>query len=657
MLNRWSDTDARACTDPLSERAYTSRLLGVDPELVMHGGGNTSVKLVGDDIFGHPVDLLYVKGSGSDLATMSADDFVPVRLDHLTALAELETLSDTEMAEQLRIGTVRAGAPAPSVEAILHACLPFRFVDHTHADAVLTITNTPGGRKRIEELYGSSMVIVDYVMPGFDLARRCAEEFPAQRTDETIGMVLMNHGIFSFGDTARESYDRMIELVAMAQEYLEAHDAWELPTQPMRSTSSRRVELARLRATISAAAGVPMVMESTRTPRVGAFVGRPDFADLATRGPMTPDHVIRTKRLPLVGHDVDAYVGAYEEFFRRNETRTTETLTMLDPAPRIVLDPDLGLLTIGRTAKDAAVARDIAVHTIDAIERSAALDDWQALPEGDLFDVEYWSLEQAKLQKQGAPLPLAGDVALVTGAASGIGRATADALLAAGAAVVGVDIDAGIDQTFTHPGFLGICCDVTDDDAIDAALEAGTLRFGGLDVLVLNAGVFPASKPINELTSEEWRRVMAVNLDANLSLLRSAGELLALSPRYGRVVVNASKNVHAPGPGAAAYSASKAALTQLARVAALEWAPQGVRVNMVHPNAVFDTGIWDDATIASRASSYDLSPEAYKTNNLLGVEITSHDVARLIVALCSPAFMKTTGAQIPIDGGTDSDTI
>jgi rhamnose utilization protein RhaD (predicted bifunctional aldolase and dehydrogenase)/NAD(P)-dependent dehydrogenase (short-subunit alcohol dehydrogenase family) len=653
MLNRWSDTDARACTDPLSERAYTSRLLGVDPELVMHGGGNTSVKLTDADIFGRPVDLLYVKGSGSDLATMSAEDFVPVRLDHLTALAELETLSDTAMAEQLRIGTVRAGAPAPSVEAILHACLPFRFVDHTHADAVLTITNTPGGRKRVEELYGNSVVIVDYVMPGFDLARRCAEEFPAQRTDDTVGMVLMNHGIFSFGDTARESYDRMIELVAIAEAYLEERSAWALPTRTMTPRGSQRLEIAELRAEVSAAAGTSMIVESTRTPRVGAFVQRPDFADLATRGPMTPDHVIRTKRLPLVDRDVRAYADAYEAAFARNARNATEPLTMLDPAPRIALDPTLGLLTFGLTSRDAAIGRDIALHTIDAIERAEALDRWQALPESDLFDVEYWSLEQAKLKKQGAALPLAGDVALVTGAASGIGRATSEALLGSGAAVVGLDIDDRVEKLFEHAEYLGVCADVTDDSAIDDALERAALRFGGLDVLVLNAGVFPKSKAITELTSEEWRRVMAVNLDANLSLLRSAGELLALSPRYGRVVVNASKNVHAPGPGAAAYSASKAALTQLARVAALEWAAQGVRVNIVHPNAVFDTGIWDDATIASRASSYDLSPEEYKTNNLLGVEITSRDVAQLVVALCSPAFMKTTGAQIPIDGGTD----
>ena len=653
MLNRWSDTDARAHASPLGERVYTSRLLGADPALVMHGGGNTSVKVTEPDLFGHPIELLYVKGSGSDLATITDRDFVPVRLDRLRALAELDTLSDVEMAEQLRIATVRADAPAPSVEAILHACLPARFVDHTHADAVLTITNTPGGRKRIADLYGDAVVIIDYVMPGFDLARRCAKEFPTQRTEATVGMVLMNHGVFSFGETARESYDRMIRLVAMAEEHLQEHGAWELPDHADTPTGARRGEIARLRAAISSVAGVPMIVESTRSPRVAAFVQRTDVADLATRGPMTPDHVIRTKRLPLVGRDVTAYAADYEASFRRNAPNAAEPLTMLDPAPRIVLDPELGLLSVGRTARDAGVARDLALHTIDAIERATALDEWQALPESDLFDVEYWSLEQAKLSQRGAPLPLAGDVGLVTGAASGIGRATTEALLAAGAAVVGLDIDDHVDGLFDHSAYLGVRGDVTDDAAIEDALDRAVVRFGGLDLLVLNAGVFPASKRITELTSDEWRRVMAVNVDANVSLLRTAGELLMLSPRYGRVVVNASKNVHAPGPGAAAYSASKAALTQLARVAALEWAPHGVRVNIVHPNAVFDTGIWDPETIASRAASYDLSVEQYKTNNLLGVEITSHDVAQAIVALCTPAFAKTTGAQIPIDGGTD----
>ena len=653
MQNRWSDIDAGAHATPLAQRVYSSRLLGADAALVLHGGGNTSVKLTDHDIFGREVDLLCVKGSGSDLASITERDFTPVELERLTELATLDALSDDEMAEQLRLATTRADAPAPSVEAILHACLPARFVDHTHADAVLTITNTPGGRKRIAELYGAEVVIVDYAMPGFELARKCAAQFPVECTKHTIGMVLMNHGVFSFGDTARESYDRMIRLVTMAEEYLRDHGAWSLRDGEYRTPAPSRNETARLRGAISLVAGAPMIVETTRTPRVAAFVRRPDFESLVSRGPLTPDHVIRTKRCPLTGRDVESYAAAYRESFDRLASRGDAALTMLDPAPRLVLDPVLGLLSCGRTARDAGIARDIALHTLDAVERAAALDDWLPLPEGELFDVEYWSLEQAKLKRHGAMAPLAGEIGLVTGAASGIGRATAEALLDAGAAVVGLDLDGSIDGRFDGDAFLGIQCDVTDEAALDVALDRTVARFGGLDMLVLNAGVFPPSVRIEALGTGEWRRVMAVNLDANLSVLRACGELLASSPRYGRVVVNASKNVHAPGPGAAAYSASKAALTQLARVTALEWATKGVRVNIVHPNAVFDTGIWDEATIASRASSYDLDVDAYKTNNLLGVEITSRDVARLIVALCSPAFAKTTGAQIAIDGGTD----
>jgi rhamnose utilization protein RhaD (predicted bifunctional aldolase and dehydrogenase)/NAD(P)-dependent dehydrogenase (short-subunit alcohol dehydrogenase family) len=654
VQSRWSDTDVGAFPGVLGERVYSSRLLGAEADLVMHGGGNTSVKVTEPDLFGHPIELLYVKGSGSDLALVTDRDFAPVRLDALHALAGLERLSDTEMGEQLRLATVRADAPAPSVEAILHALIPARYVDHTHADAVLTITNSPKGRKHIEELYGDSAIVVDYVMPGFALARRCAQTFSTSQSEGTIGIVLMNHGLFSFGDSARESYDRMIHLVTQAEHYLEERNAWRLPMSDMPSLSpSFRHEIANLRNEISNVAQAPMIVEATRDSRVAAFVRRDDYARIATRGPLTPDHVIRTKRLPLVGRDVRAYADEYTRGFQDLSARSDAALQMLDPAPRIVIDPALGLLSVGRSARDAAVARDIALHTLDAIERAEMLDEWQPLGEGDLFDVEYWELEQAKLRRGGSRPPLTGDVALVTGAASGIGRATAQALLQHGAAVVGLDVDECIVDLIDDAAFLGVPGDVTDEAAIDHVLDETVLRFGGLDIAVLNAGVFPKSTRLEELSAAEWRRVMAVNVDANVVLLNRAADLLALSPRYGRVVVNASKNVHAPGPGAAAYSASKAALLQLARVAALEWAPRGVRVNVVHPNAVFDTGIWDRETIASRAASYNLTVEQYKTNNLLGVEIHSGDVANVIVALCSPTFAKTTGAQIQVDGGTD----
>ena len=652
MENRWTDSEAADWPGLLGERIYTSRLLGRDAALVMHGGGNTSVKVVETDLFGDPVDTLYVKGSGSDLVSMTAAGFAPVRLDRLIALAQLDDLSDSEMAQQLKLACTRE-APAPSVEAILHAILPARYVDHTHADAVLTMTNTTNGRKHVEDCFGDAVVFVDYVMPGFALAKQCAKDYPAQATERTIGMVLMNHGVFSFGDTARQSYERMIALVQQAEDYLDAHGAGPLPTLPLPVDGApRRVEIAELRKQLSMVAGAPLIVSTTATPRTAAFLARDDLSDVAARGPMTPDHVIRTKRVPMVGTDVAAYASDYEQYFARNAARSPNELTMLDAAPRVVFDRRFGLLTAGRSVGDAAIARDIALHTIDAIERAELLDRWVALSEGDLFDVEYWELEQAKLLRQGAPAPFAGEIVVVTGAASGIGRATAGAFRSVGAAVVGLDIAPEIDE-LTDGQSLGIRCDITDDGAVEQALEAAVRTFGGLDVVVCNAGVFPQSTRIDELSTDDWRRVMRVNVDANLALLRTAAPLLERAPRGGRVVVNASKNVHAPGPGAAAYSASKAALTQLARVAALEWASSGIRVNIVHPNAVFDTGVWDADTLASRAASYGLTVDEYKRNNLLGVSVTSADVAAVIVTLCTPTFAKTTGAQIPIDGGNE----
>ncbi|MDZ4262024.1 MAG: bifunctional aldolase/short-chain dehydrogenase [Pseudomonadota bacterium] len=653
MKSLWDDNEAKQYSDELGLRVYTSRLLGRDTTLVLHGGGNTSVKITQKNIVGEDVDLLCVKGSGWDLETIDRPGFPAVKLDHLIKLAKLESLSDPQMVNELRTHMTDAAAPTPSVEAILHATLPYKFVDHTHADALVTITNTPNGLQKIKQIYGDSVVIVPYIMPGFDLARLCAIEFEKQRNANTIGMVLMNHGIFSFADDAKTSYERMIKLVGMAEEYIKSQSAWELSYDTPANNSADALALAELRRDISKAAGFPVVLRSQRDAKAMSFCNRSDVSKIAQQGPATPDHVIRTKRLPQVGRDVAGYVEAYKNYFNQHAADSREPKTMLDPAPRVMLDKTLGMISVGKSAKEAQIVSDIYDHTMDIIAPADLMGGWQALSAKHIFDMEYWDLEQAKLRKGGSAPQFQGEIALITGAASGIGKACAESMLKRGAAVIAIDIDAKIETLFKRADYLGITCDVADEAALIAAIKQGVAYFGGLDMVVLNAGIFPGGKRISELDSEQWRKVMSINLDANLVLMRETYPFLKLAPKGGRVVAMGSKNVPAPGPGAVAYSATKAALTQMARIAALEWGGENIRINTLHPDCVFDTGIWTDEVLAARAKHYGLTVEQYKRKNVLKTEVTSHDVAELTCELCGPLFAKTTAAQIPIDGGNE----
>ncbi len=654
MKNLWNETDINTpdATD-LDYRVYSSRLLGKDKSLVLHGGGNTSVKVVEENQFGEKEDILYVKGSGWDLETIEPAGFAPVRLAHLQRLAGLAELSDPDMVNELVTHMTQATAPTPSVEAILHAIIPHKYVDHTHADAVITITNSPDGASAIQAIYGQEVIIIPYVMPGFDLARLCAQALSADMTEHTIGMVLLNHGIFSFGESAKASYERMIYLVDKAETYIRSRNAWQIPATPMTNAEAANTVLADLRRELSNTAGFPVILKRHTDAETMSFVARDDLHTISQQGPATPDHVIRTKRLPMLGTDVNAYVAAYQDYYARNEPLSQAPKTMLDPAPRVVLDPALGLCAVGRTAKEANIVADIYAHTIQVVQRAVMLGGYQALPEHDIFAVEYWDLEQAKLRKAGAPSRFAGEIALVTGAASGIGAACVNALLDQGAAVVGVDINPSVEKLAVRPDYLGLVGDVTSESTLQDILRKTVDAFGGLDMLVLNAGIFPGGCAIAELESAQWRSVMNINLDAGLAWMRECHALLKLAPNGGRIVIIGSKNVPAPGPGAAAYSASKAALNQLARVAALEWGSDNIRVNSVHPNAVFDTAIWTDDVLAARAAHYGVSVEAYKCNNVLRTEISSQQVAEMVIQMCGSAFACTTGAQVPVDGGND----
>jgi rhamnose utilization protein RhaD (predicted bifunctional aldolase and dehydrogenase)/NAD(P)-dependent dehydrogenase (short-subunit alcohol dehydrogenase family) len=654
----WNDADARAFEgDPLRLRVYSSRLLGRDPSLVLHGGGNTSVKSEVSDLFGRSEPVLFVKGSGWDLATIESRGFSPVRLSLLQQMAELAALSDGDMVRAQRAAMTDPGAPTPSVEAILHAIIPFSFVDHTHADAVVTVTNTPGGEASIRKIYGDRVLVVPYVMPGFVLARKVFEMTRATDWTRLEGIILLNHGVFTYGQTARESYERMIALVTECESFLERETTAErVARKPGRRapTSAADLELtiARIRRAVVNARGAPMLASFDQSEEAHLFSCVPGIGKIAN-GPLTPDHVIRTKPLPLVlegeaDEAVGRYVHDYSAYFAHH---SKPGLTSLDPAPRWAVWPGHGTFAFGSTWNDVAIVQDIVHHTRDAILAAESLGGWRPLPKDKLFEVEYWELEQAKLKKGGARPPLEGKVALVTGAASGIGRACAEMLLEQGAAVAGLDINPEVEKV-GGAAFLAITCDVTDRAVLAAAIRRTVRRFGGLDCLVTNAGLFTPSMMLEQLDEETWNRSLDLNLSSHLALLRTAIPFLRLGCDPGVVVIG-SKNVPAPGPGAGAYSIAKAGLTQMARVAALELAKDGIRVNVIHPHAVFDTAAWSPEVLEQRARSYGISVAEYKAKNLLGVEVSSRDVAALALAMLGPAFARTTGAQVPIDGGND----
>jgi rhamnose utilization protein RhaD (predicted bifunctional aldolase and dehydrogenase)/NAD(P)-dependent dehydrogenase (short-subunit alcohol dehydrogenase family) len=654
MKNLWSDKDSKNYNGDLALRVYTSRLLGQDSSLVLHGGGNTSVKIIEKNIVSLEQEILYVKGSGWDLEFIEKAGFSPVRMDHMLNLSRLDSLSDPQMVNELKTQLTNASSPSPSVETILHAVLPYKFVDHTHSDAVVTITNTLTGEDRIREIYGDRVVIIPYVMPGFDLAKEVVKIFSKQSSDKTEGMILMNHGIFSFGENAKESYDRMISLVSEAEKYLISQNAWDIKISKIPSIEVQMSqEIAELRQQISLTAGKPMLLNLTNSESGLSFANRDDIQSIATRGPLTPDHVIRTKRIPMIGRNIDKYKEEYVSYFESNEPSAKEKKRMLDPAPRVILDKEFGLCSIGRNMKEIGIISDIYEHTILSILRAEILGGFKALPAKDIFDLEYWDLEQAKLLKNANSLEFEGEIVLITGAASGIGKSCVKSFLDRGAAVIALDISNSIETIIQHQNYLGLVCDLTNEIATKEAIEKGVRNFGGIDMIVLNAGVFPEGKKVKDLNLKDWNKVFSINLDANLNLLRELFPLLRVSPTKGRVLIIGSKNVSAPGPGAAAYSASKAALNQLIRVLSMEWGEYGIRLNTLHPNAVFDTGIWTDEVLESRANHYGLSVQDYKTNNILGVEINSKDVSELAAEMCGKLFSKTTAAQVPIDGGNE----
>jgi NAD(P)-dependent dehydrogenase (short-subunit alcohol dehydrogenase family)/rhamnose utilization protein RhaD (predicted bifunctional aldolase and dehydrogenase) len=664
MDQTWDEREAG--DHSLAQLAYALRKLAQSDGLSLKGRVFSSLKLTERSLFGDEQEVVYINPVGLDLHQATQADLTGLRQADLVKLAGSDGLSPAQVQNALALSRLDAGAPFPPGEALFHAILPAVCIMTVRLDAVLAVSLTGDSPKRIRQLFGDSLVVLSQGESGVSLAVACRQLFNGRNPSSLRGLLLPDGNLVVMGETPRAAYEVLVDLASQAEAYLQARHAWDLDLPPAALPDRPlRVEIAALRQALSEAAGAPLVLSVDSRPlclhftrrfdalaRAGRFdaLAKADRFDALSKVPQSDLVAGSTpvageasqgslKPWPMLGRDVAAYLAQHG-------------LVQGQAAPRLVLDADLGMAVAGRTATEAAAASELYAQAMTALLRAEKLQDQPLLS----IPVQLASLVPPGLLEVPAPnkpLPFTGEVALVTGGASGIGKACVESLLARGAAVVTLDINPRVAGLYERPDFLGLVCDLTDEQAILACFESMARRFGGLDMLVLNAGIFPAGVRIEVLDTAAWQKVMRINLDSNLVILRESQPLLKAAPRYGRVLVNASKNVLAPGAGAAAYSASKAAVTQLARVAALEWGKDKIRVNLVHPDAIFDTGIWTEDVLKARAAHYGMTVQQYKTRNVLGVELNSHYVGELVAEMLGPLFEKITGAQIPVDGGSD----
>ena len=673
MQNLYSERDAeeavtryaeRGVVRDLALRMYTTQLLGREPRLVLHGGGNTSVKTVRQDLLGRDIEVLCVKGSGWDMASIEPQGMPAVRLVPLRELVALDAMIDEAMVNAYRCNLLDTESPTPSVETLLHAFLPHRFVDHTHANAVLSLTDQADGLDLCRDVFGDRAIVLPYVRPGFELAKQAFEAY--QTRPECEGMILLKHGIITFGESAKEAYGRMIDLVSIAESRLAES------RRPRASVSHLPAAVASVAAVApilrgliclgSASNGTPdqrfiLVLRAHRG--ILDYVNGAELARYSQAGVVTPDHAIRTKPRPLIlpappaqgledfagqaRSALSRYVREYKEYFGRHD----DGRIPLDPLPRVVLVPGLGLFALGKSARDARVAADLGGAAIEVISDAESIGRFQSITDAETFEMEYWSLEQAKLGKV-VPGELAGAVVVVTGGAGTIGVATAAAFARQGAEVVLLDIDVdAVTARAAELGGIGIACDVTRGDQVRAAFERVCEEFGGVDIVVSNAGAAWQGR-IGDVDDDVLRQSFELNFFAHQTVARTAVEVMLKQKMGGVLLFNASKQAVNPGPSFGPYGLPKAATMALVRQYAVDYGSERIRANGVNADRIRG-GMLTDEMVASRAAARGVSVDEYLAGNLLGREVSADDVARAFVDLAlSPA---TTGAFVTVDGG------
>ncbi|MBN9532649.1 MAG: bifunctional aldolase/short-chain dehydrogenase [Alphaproteobacteria bacterium] len=678
MKSRWSDTDAKGfvkryagqgINEDLALRTYTTRLLGGDPKLVLHGGGNTSVKTIAKDQLGDDVDVICVKGSGWDMGNIEPAGLPAVRLAPLRRLRALDKLADADMVNFQRINLLDSGAPNPSVETLLHAFLPHKFIDHTHSTAVLALTDQPDGEAIVRDLYGARVAYVPYTIPGFALAKSVADIF--DKHPDVEGLVLLRHGIFTFADDAKTAYERMIEFVTMAEQRLQQNRK-PLKQAALPANLATAAEVAPiLRGAVALSrnelAGTVkrQVLDFRDHPAILNYVSGADLARYSQVGVVTPDHTIRTKNWPLlvpapeagkledwktaVHAAVEKFVADYHAYFARNNAKSADKKVELDPLPRVVLVPGVGLFGLGASAKDAAIAADIAENTVDVITDAEAIGRYECISEFDMFEVEYWSLEQAKLGKA-AEKPLARQVAVITGGGSGIGAATAEAFAKEGAEVAVLDRDLEAAKKIVKRiggQALALSCDVTDAASVRAAFDAVATAFGGVDIVVSNAGAAFQGR-IGDVDDDTLRKSFELNFFAHQAVAQNAVRIMRAQATGGCLLFNTSKQAVNPGKDFGPYGLPKASTLFLMKQYALDHGRDGIRSNAVNADRI-RSGLLTEEMVAARSKARGVSEKDYMSGNLLGREVTAGDVADAFVYLAKAT--KTTAAIVTVDGG------
>jgi len=670
MKNLWTDRESRrfvlnykkqGVNVDLALRVYTSRLLGGNPKLVLHGGGNTSVKTKLHDIMGEPVDVICVKGSGWDLGNIEPQGLPAMRLAPLQQMIVLNALSDEDMVNAQRTNLLDATSPNPSVETLLHAFLPHKFIDHTHANAVLALSDQPTGESICKEIYGDRMGYVPYIMPGFTLAKKASEIY-AQNPD-VEGLVLHKHGVFTFAQTAKKSYDRMIKVCTSAERHIKQGAKKTFTTVELPKQMARPVDIAPILRGLVAEDGKPMLLDFRTSKNLRAYVDGEKLAKYSQLGTVTPDHVIRTKPLPLIVPAPDAaslegfrqganqalktYVHDYHAYFRRNNMIAPIKKTELDPLPRIILVPGMGLFGLGNSAKAAAISADLAETNIEVISNAEAMSRYEPIPEYDFFDIEYWSLEQAKLGEV-SEKSFQRKVCIVTGGGSGIGAATARAFAAEGAELAVLDLDSKAAETVAASiGGLGLACDVTNAKSVSKAFEAVALAYGGIDIAISNAGAAWHGR-IGEVDEKILRRSFELNFWGHQNVAQAAVKIMCAQGLGGCLLFNTSKQAVNPGRNFGPYGLPKAATLFLMKQYALDYGMDGIRANAVNADRI-RSGLLTDAMIKIRSKARGLSKTDYMAGNLLEQEVTAEDVASAFVNLAKSEA--TTAATITVDGG------